>query len=625
MTTKRSHAVATGVPNTIVMGEEHILVLVAGTVDPTNLWEDLNRPSSETTTHGRGYSKRGEKKKDPKYWASAAENDRDAHDPDWYWETNPRFRAAIKDLEARYKRLHVFPFHGWTADNAIRNREIAGTYLCDRLCGGGGQKAFYDAWLKLRVCIHLMGHSHGGNVINEFTRRAASSSAWPKTWKIRSVTYLSTPFFPRLHPIDTGAFHPDCTVLNAFNKYDLTQRVVADFNLHQLNGVAKLAGIDAIMAKIQALSFDTELLRALTPSGIEDVDDTWLGVDLRVVMDPVRARALYAGCLKLLGQIDAVFTEVLRFVETLHEGIMYPVALQLAERVCAGREVLSDQLTERFQSEIRVIHSGISMARRAFEARMSSGVYPLTGFLDDLHLLDCIEPLVTFLEIDPTRLSGRFADLLHGILREQLEEFANTTHTPASKLAGTPFASRLQMFDVTKHDLYMDRKAAIYRPRFDALISRLEAIERRYATTGSQHDLLDLLFTLGAQVPALRAAVSEWRDVVVWVDRGAELLRFQADVAKWANGEDTGRLGRVIARLAHVVRCYVDILHQRDVGGLAVLPQGTIPPRKPTDPEVGDLDHFMRVSHSISRDDLYPELRQAFVEQLAPTKPQRRR
>jgi hypothetical protein len=72
-----------------------------------------------------------------------------------------------------------------------------------------------------------------------------------------------------------------------------------------------------------------------------------------------------------------------------------------------------------------------------------------------------------------------------------------------------------------------------------------------------------------------------------------------------------------------MLRSYADIFADRDVGEL-VIPRSVIPPRKSTDPEVGELSHFMRVSHSISRDNLYDELREAFVEQLAPTRAQRR-
>ena len=78
-------------------------------------------------------------KKDPKYWARAANGAPDAHDNDWYWETNPRLREKIEALRKQLPNLHVFTMHGWTADNNPRNREIAGAYLCDRLCGGGGE------------------------------------------------------------------------------------------------------------------------------------------------------------------------------------------------------------------------------------------------------------------------------------------------------------------------------------------------------------------------------------------------------------------------------------------------------------------------------------------------------
>src|SRR6187401_2562581 len=122
---KRQYGVAANTPNRIVLPERHVIVLVGGTVDPTNFWEDINLPEDrQDPTHSRGYSQSAENKKDPKYWAAAANGARDTHDDNWYWETNPDFRDKLGILRRHATNMQVFTMHGWTADNAPRNREI---------------------------------------------------------------------------------------------------------------------------------------------------------------------------------------------------------------------------------------------------------------------------------------------------------------------------------------------------------------------------------------------------------------------------------------------------------------------------------------------------------------------
>ena len=105
---KRQYGVAANTPNRIVLPERHVIVLVGGTVDPTNFWEDINLPEDRhDTTHSRGYSQSGENKKDPKYWAAAANGARDTHDDNWYWETNPDFRDKLCLAARRSRRAEA--------------------------------------------------------------------------------------------------------------------------------------------------------------------------------------------------------------------------------------------------------------------------------------------------------------------------------------------------------------------------------------------------------------------------------------------------------------------------------------------------------------------------------------
>lgn len=159
---------------------------------------------------------------------NVVQNDRQSQE----WEDYPKLIKGLRRLCAERPNLFIFGEHRWSGDNTQANREIAGAYLADRLCGSNGKKACYEAYLGKRVAFHLIGHSHGGNVLNEMTKRAAKACQWPSHWEIKSIIYLSTPFFKYQHQLDTTRLHQDCAIINVTNDFDLTQRVIADFAMY---------------------------------------------------------------------------------------------------------------------------------------------------------------------------------------------------------------------------------------------------------------------------------------------------------------------------------------------------------------------------------------------------------
>jgi hypothetical protein len=142
----------------------NLVVLITGTTDPVNTFVD-------TITDKRAMSYVNK----VRYW-------------------NNEFYAGIQELVISTKGGLLFDLHGWSGDNRQANREVAGAYLVNRLSGNNGEKAFYPAYKKKKVHLHLVGHSHGGNVINEMTKQMSKlGSKWPSTWKVKSFTYLPTP------------------------------------------------------------------------------------------------------------------------------------------------------------------------------------------------------------------------------------------------------------------------------------------------------------------------------------------------------------------------------------------------------------------------------------------------
>jgi len=234
----------------------NIVVLVSGTVDPVNMDPVLRSVSYPAPSLVPLEDKpTSESKK--------------AKDRNWYWEENWQFRNELRMLRKQYTNLHVFEAHGWTGDNSVQARTISGAYLANRLCGAMNEPAYYSGHLQKKVHFHFIGHSHGGNVINELTRQAAK--VWPKQWKIRTITYLSTPFFSKLHQVDTTAFDDDCKVINAFCKYDITQRVIADFSMHPMTGLIKAAGSEEI-GYAPALQGAPVLVERVVPEGWDELE-----------------------------------------------------------------------------------------------------------------------------------------------------------------------------------------------------------------------------------------------------------------------------------------------------------------------------------------------------------------
>lgn len=154
----------------------------------------------------------------------------------------------IKKLKLQFLDLHIEgEFFSWSGDNDTKERTEASERLFDLLL------RVYSGWKNQEVHLHLIGHSHGGNVINQFTELISSKemiakstilkprkiTEFPKLWKVKSITYLSTPFFQKKHQLNHSKLHKECKIINVHNDYDLTQQLVANFSLNNLEGLLK--------------------------------------------------------------------------------------------------------------------------------------------------------------------------------------------------------------------------------------------------------------------------------------------------------------------------------------------------------------------------------------------------
>lgn len=211
-----------------------VLMFVAGTTDPINIAGKKHEANTD-------------------YWQGKDEKNNVSKDNFW---------AKLKELGPQFQNLYIEgKFFSWSGDNDTKERNHAAERLMELL------SRVYRFKENQEVSLHLVGHSHGGNVINQFTElitnkemiakseflKSRKVTSFPKNWKIKSITYLSTPFFQKKHQLNHGKLHKDCKIINVHNSYDLTQQLIANFSLVNLEGLLKAFERDKFSLGINTL------------------------------------------------------------------------------------------------------------------------------------------------------------------------------------------------------------------------------------------------------------------------------------------------------------------------------------------------------------------------------------
>jgi hypothetical protein len=528
-----------------------ILVLVSGTVDPLNT---------------------DEKKRSDSYRKN------EIKDEDHYWEEHNKFKSVFDEFKSKRYNLHFFQYLGWSGDNSIEARKKAGEYLADRLCGANNEQSYYPKFLKKEVAFHLIGHSHGGNVINEMTRRIVDSSAWPKCWKIKSVTYLSTPFFHKLHHPKTDRFHKSCRIFNVFNRFDLTQRFMADFSLRKLSGVVAEISEGKIsddFSKIAAFKGDT--LKALHVKPHLHVQGLKVKVDWD--MQVSEGKDLYEECINVFNAVDHMLSVLSLIIQRLS-----------IEKNADGKYILSSSLAQRFISSFREIKEGLVPTISAFNSRLVQSRFPVLGFVHDMNIDAFLRPLIDLLEIDQATLNGKLSGLLRDTILEQLEAFDDTTNSPTHQYADTPFTDAIANVDVTNSDPY----SGVHDNEFARFITHIESLERDFEQTQSGSCLLDILFTVAAQIEVVHESIGKLAEIISFL----EVFLITWDFVDRVTLTEHSRFEDHMQDLLRIFRSYHKILTQRDVGGLVA----TGDKKETSKPKRGDIQYLLMVSHGISVD-----------------------
>ena len=561
---------------------EHIIVLVAGTVDPMNIYD--------------GKKKINDGKRANSYLSK-----------NFYWDQGT-FYKQIKEYEKK-PHCHVFTDHGWSGDNAVINRKTAGAYLADRLCGSSdpnGEDCYYPKFKERNVSFHFIGHSHGGNVINEITRRMPENPEWPEKWKVKTIVYLSTPFFKELHQVNTAKFHENGKILNVFNKYDLTQRVIANFSLKHFPKLETVLNNNISSLLNDIATFDMTVLKALhkKPSKsdiflkalLHVLSFKLIPVEINWYMGVQAGKKLYTECGKLFSNIDSLLDETQKIVKFLNTKVELKLPKGLKGKVPSQRQIISDALKDRLLEKLRIIQNGLAQTIPAFEKRMVQDKYPMLGFFDDVSAF--ITPVIELLRINSENLTGELSNLVYDIVIEQIDRYDNTTNSPDHQL---PKKYKIHPVNVTKHDPYCGMRDQ----QFDRFITQMEKIETRYAQNQTRQNLLDMLFTLIAQLEFIHNNLQNLDELLDELGNSIS----QWDIIDWCISKENTHFENTANKLIEVLKDYLAIFQNRNFGGIVV-------ESDPNNPKKGDLIYLMRQSHAISHLELYEKIAKVIEEQF---------
>jgi len=361
-----------------------IVMFVAGTTDPINLTGENHQANN-------------------KYWKDSLDN---------FW-------GGVKKLKPQYLDLHIEDtFFSWSGDNDTEERNKAAKRLLDLFL------RVYKNWTKKEVHLHLIGHSHGGNVMNQFTETIAKDKKFPELWSIKSLTYLSTPFFQEKHQIVHDKIHPDCRVMNVHNEYDITQRFVADFSLFNLETILSTLNSDNITKAVERINL-------------------------------VLSSNIFAQMFEIFSNIDNTTEGPLIWERTAL--IVNNVGIILDEAIGCVNNLKSSLSAEKVN--LLTILNGLRAWATTTEGVLNNRTdgHTTKVWIDDLNYLVVFGLLNQLLEIDDTLESSFLLGILAGIFAEDTgltDSIDDTAWNPDSQINGK---YKTDYLNITEKDRYHSR------------------------------------------------------------------------------------------------------------------------------------------------------------------------
>jgi len=524
-----------------------------------------------------------------------------------YWDDNTEFRKKLAIFSKQYLDLQVFGTVSWSGDNSIYEREEAGKKLARLI------KDAYPAWRDTDLSIHFIVHSHGGNVLHEATQVIAKDKNFPSKWKIKTILYLSTPFFNKLHQLNKSHFHKNCRIINVYSKYDFTQRVIADFSMIDVTNIISQFTQSCDESKVIKLkgesnsSYNNKINQCHAKAYLKESYDAAKEFDVDFYssllvknwdLDILEARRLWQRGLEDITQVEEFLRNILKKINELNSKVIthrHPVT-----RKKFKRKMFTDDAKREADGVLLNILRHIGNTKRNLTNRIRllnqpNPEYSRFTFISDLTLNPLIEELILFLQFETTNYSGPFLDLLDKVLLNQLDFFDNTMDNPKSQLGGHPY----DHIAVDKYDKYHGLKAS---SNYDKFVSKIERWEKEYEKSPDQALRMQFIFKLATATnykPMLTGLIETLTTISKLIDnldgRGASPLVINLNL-----------LIRMLQQYQQILLGFDDnILHAPDIE--ANIPFGNVR---------GDLMYLMKLSHSISRQDIYSEFMDIFKSQF---------
>lgn len=580
----------------------NVLVLIAGTTDPVNA-------STEKSKYANSYTQ--ETSQD----LALQNHESYTQVPVNYWDKE--FKEQIEAFDEEYVNLVLFPFHGWTGDNSKENREIAGAYLVNRLCGANGEKAYYEeTWQNKPIYFHLLGHSHGGNVVNEMTKQIDKlGSKWPKDWKIKSLIYLSTPFFKKLHQVKVNEnfFHKDAEVLSLYNDFDLTQRMLADFSMETLTD--EIEKLDTSVLSDVIGDFKT-YVESFPIDNLKDYgwDKGYLTMSYQDGLE------VYNFTIKqLLPSLKDILAEIVSIINQLSEQKTYEINHKDLKKKIDKKEHTIIEATEakNLKSFIQLIDTDINEIiidlKKVVENNKSASTFSKLEYLKILFAdaeIQLIPNLIEFLNINPATLQGAgnpLWNILYKILQHNIAYYDNTYAKPNIQFENSFLKDKITNINVTNDDIYSSKKES---KNYYEFIKYIEEIEERYEKNKTQFNLLGLLFTLIANDKKAKTLLNTLPSIINKIDIVEYIVTGEAD-----------RRLKLLRKLLTNIKTVFDV---RSFGELEDSSQKLILEQQENNKDSnpyndtlkrGSLMYFLIESHSTSRRRLHPKVKE-FLKRL---------
>ncbi|WP_452223595.1 hypothetical protein [Lacinutrix chionoecetis] len=338
-----------------------------------------------------------------------------------YWRTDVKdlknLHASVKELKPQFHDLHIEDqFFSWSGDNNNADRTEGANRLLDLFY------RLYPNWKDDDVYFHLIGHSHGGNVINEFTNVIANDGGFPKKWKVKSITYLSTPFFKEQHQLNHKNLHPECKLINVYNEYDITQRFVADFSMRNLETI----------------------LTSIDDKGFEKAKETLNSVNFET-LDHLKGFVVNNHT-----EGPAVWNETITLLQGFNELIE---AFKNSVSFIGNSSITSPEKLELLNILEALTNWSITQ-RAVFQANAQgrNGGYGRSEYFEDLDLLTALTLLNRIFAIEDDEKDSYLINLLNTILTEEntglIDMIDDTSWTPKNQVNG-----KFEIVDINITDL----------------------------------------------------------------------------------------------------------------------------------------------------------------------------